>query len=87
MPLTIAQLEEERFHHISCWCEPCRITVWVSFKMIRAKLRDNGSSLDIGNLTIAEMGKLMPCSRCGAHGTYKEVRQEDAPGYAKTFSW
>lgn len=83
MPLTIEQLEAERYFHIECRCRHChRGAVWVPFKLIRNRRPD----LDINDLTIAELGKLMPCGECGSREVdYKEVRQEDAPGYQKYF--
>lgn len=47
-------------------------------------IRKNHSRLNIDDMTIAELGKFMPCGQCGQPGTtYKEVRQEDQPGHGR----
>lgn len=83
---TISVLEVERYHHIECACQNpvCRNTVWVPFRMIR----ERRPRLMLSAMTITQLGKLMPCSKCGNRDKviYKAIRQEDGPGYAKTFT-
>ena len=75
---TISQLEAERFDWIGCEC--CKGTVWVPFKMIRAKLPM------LSAMTLDELGAKMRCDKCGDRPErYYPARQDDAPGYARSF--
>lgn len=81
---TISELETERYTGILCECrnQACRNRVAYPFKLIRLK----HPRLLLSAMTIAELGKKMPCGRCGGRDViYAPSRQEDAPGYARSF--
>jgi hypothetical protein len=49
-------------------------------------IRDRRPHLMLSAMTIAKLGKKMPCRKCGGRDVkYRAWRQEDAPGYAKNF--
>ncbi|MFT0875974.1 hypothetical protein VRZ08_05395 [Rhodopseudomonas sp. G2_2311] len=82
--MKISMLEAQGYGHIECWCETCRVTVWVPF----AKIRRERPRLDLGEMTIAELGKRMRCSRCGGRPeNCREVRQSDAPGFQRSYNY
>jgi hypothetical protein len=72
-PEPISQLESEGYPWIGCEC--CKGTVWVPFRMIRAKIP-----------TLSAMTARMKCEKCGQRpARYYPARQEDAPGFAKSY--
>lgn len=75
---TISEIEKAGYSWIGAEC--CKGTVWVPFKMIRARFpRLSGMTLD-------EVGAKLKCGRCGGRPErYYPARQEDAPGYARTY--
>jgi hypothetical protein len=82
--MNVAALEAEGFTHIECRCDPCLISVWVPFAMIR-KSRPR---LDLGRMTIAELAGRMRCERCGRRPDYaREARQSDAPGFQRSYNY
>ncbi|KPG01817.1 hypothetical protein IP86_03135 [Rhodopseudomonas sp. AAP120] len=82
--MKISMLEEQGYTHIDCWCDACRISVWVPFVMIRSRR----PRLELGQMTIAELALRMRCSRCGGRPTKcREARQSDAPGYQSRYSY
>jgi hypothetical protein len=74
---TIASLESERYHWITCEC--CNGTVRVPFRMIRAKFPG------LGAMTLDQIGARMRCEVCGQRpARYYPARMDDAPGYARS---
>jgi hypothetical protein len=75
---TISQLEAEGYPWIGTEC--CVGTVWVPFKMIRLKLPS------LSTMTLDDVGAKLRCEKCGKRPErYYPARQDDAPGYAKTY--
>ena len=75
---TISQIETAGYDWIGCDC--CKGTVWVPFKMIRARIPM------LSAMTLDELGARMKCDRCGKRpARYYPARQSDAPGFAKSF--
>ena len=69
---TISMLEVERYTHIECRCRQCRHWVAVPFDMIRRQR----PRLLLSAITIAQLGKKMPCGKCGSRDAeYKAMRQ------------
>ncbi len=77
---TIAELEAERYDWVAAEC--CRGTVWVPFAMLRAA----HPSWPLSTMTLDDIGPKLRCQHCGGRPTrYYPARQEDAPGYARSF--
>jgi len=75
---TISQLETEGYPWIGAEC--CKGTVWVPFRMIR-----NRFPL-LSAMTLDEVGAKLRCRKCGNRpARYYPARQEDAPGFAKSY--
>jgi hypothetical protein len=75
---TISELEAARYDWIGCDC--CKGTVWVPFRMIRAKLPM------LSAMTLDELGAKMRCDKCGNRpARYYPAKQSDAPGFARSF--
>lgn len=76
---TVIDLEAERYHHISAEC--CKGTTWVPFNLMRKRVKG------LDTMTVDQIGAKMRCEQCGNPPTrYYPARQEDAPGFAKTFT-
>ena len=77
---TIAEIEAAGFSWIAAEC--CKGTVWMPFRLIRA----NHPRLPLATMTLDQVGQKLRCDRCrGRPRRYYPARQEDAPGYARTF--
>ena len=77
---TISQLEAEGYPWIGAEC--CKGTVWVPFRMIRARHPD----WLVSAMTLDEIGSKLRCDKCGKRPRrYYPARQEDAPGFARSF--
>lgn len=75
---TISQLEAERYFWIAATC--CKGAVWVPLQMIRQQFPM------LSAMTLDEVGAKLRCEHCGRRPErYHAARQEDAPGYARTF--
>lgn len=81
---TISQLEAEGYTAVLCTCRnpSCRNCVGFPFDMIRSKR----PRLMLSAMTIEELGRKMPCGKCGGRDVaYREHRQSDAQGFAKRY--
>ena len=75
---TISQIEAAGYHWIAAEC--CKGTVWIPFKMIRQK------TPLLSAMTLDQVGTRLRCEKCGNRpDRYYPARQEDAPGFAKSF--
>lgn len=75
---TVAQLEADGFHHIAGEC--CKGTVWLPFRLLRAKRPD------LDAMTVDQLGSRLRCDRCGGRPErYYPARQSDEHGYARRF--
>lgn len=75
---TISQLEAAGYPWIAAEC--CKGTVWVPFAMIRKR------QPMLSAMTLDEVGQKLKCDACGKRPQrYYPARQEDAPGYAKSY--
>lgn len=81
---TISQLEAEDYTAILCECRntACRNRVAYPFELIR---KDH-PRLMLSAMTLAELGKKMPCGQCGGRDvSYRAERQSDATGFARSY--
>lgn len=77
---TIAEIEAAGYGWIAAEC--CKGTVWVPFRLIRA----THTSWNVSAMTLDAVGQHLRCDRCrGRPARYYPARQEDAPGYARSF--
>ncbi len=77
---TISQLEAAGFPWIAAEC--CKGTVWVPFRMIR----EQHPRWLVSAMTLDEVGAKLKCDRCGGPpARYYPARQDDAPGFARSF--
>jgi hypothetical protein len=77
---TISQIEAQRYDWIAAEC--CKGTVWVPFRMIR----ESHPRWPVSSMTVDEIGAKLRCDKCGCRPRlYYPARQEDAPGFARSF--
>lgn len=77
--LTVFELEADGYTHVSCFCEGCRHTVLMPFRMIRRR-----APFIITNMTLDQLQAKFTCKRCPDNPRPKSVqpwRQSDSPGY------
>jgi hypothetical protein len=76
----IAEIEAAGYGWIGAEC--CKGTVRVPFRLIRA----GHPHWPLSTMTLDQVGQKLRCDRCrGRPRRYYPTRQEDAPGYARTF--
>lgn len=82
--MKICMLEAQGYTHIECLCRRCGRCVWMPFDFIRPRR----PRLDLGAMTIDDLGRKMVCCECGSRDvSYREARQSDSTGFASGFSY